>query len=115
MKIDVEGMEHKVLEGARKLINKNRPIIYAEANFVQDYVKMERVLESMEYVYWETYGISPTHLFLPLESVTQKAMLAKNAANLALLQLHNSMEKQQSFTNFALDSIYQAINSLRQN
>ena len=29
MKIDVEGMEHKVLEGAHKLINKNRPIICA--------------------------------------------------------------------------------------
>lgn len=113
MKIDVEGMEHKVLEGARKLINKNRPIIYAEANFVQDYVKMERVLDSLDYVYWDTFEPSPTHLFLPMESVSEKQIAARNASKLALLQLHHSMEKQQSFTNFALDSIYQAINSLR--
>jgi FkbM family methyltransferase len=36
MKIDVEGMEVKVLEGAEKLIKSHSPIIYAECNSAQD-------------------------------------------------------------------------------
>ncbi|TLD83503.1 FkbM family methyltransferase [Helicobacter sp. MIT 11-5569] len=114
MKIDVEGMEHKVLDGARKLIAKNRPIIYAEANFVQDFVKVERMLESMEYVCWDTFGYSPTHLFLPLESVSEKQIAAKNAAKLAILQLHHSAYKQESFTNSAFDTIYKEIITIKQ-
>ncbi|MCI5968529.1 FkbM family methyltransferase [Helicobacter sp.] len=115
MKIDVEGMEHKVLEGARKLIAKNRPLIYAEALFVQDFVRVERILEGMEYVCWDTFGVSPTHLFLPLESVSEKQIAAKNAAKLALVQLHHSGEKQASFTNLAFDAIYKEIVELKQN
>ena len=114
MKIDVEGMEHKVLDGARKLITKNRPLIYAEANFVQDFVKIDRILEGMEYVCWDTFGMSPTHLFVSLESVSEKQIVAKNAAKLALLQLHHSGEKQVSFTNLAFDTIYKAIVELKQ-
>lgn len=47
IKIDVEGMEMEVLEGATGLINRNRPLIYIEAclgtqNKVREWVKNNR-------------------------------------------------------------------------
>jgi FkbM family methyltransferase len=48
VKIDVEGMELEVLQGAAKTIQKNRPIVLAEAIKV-DQLKLKAALEGMGY------------------------------------------------------------------
>ena len=88
VKIDVEGMEAKVLRGMKKLIEKNRPIIYAEANYVKDFLAIDRVLSGFNYVHWDIFGVSPTHLYYPLEKLNLNQMLQKNLSNSAMLRLY---------------------------
>jgi FkbM family methyltransferase len=49
MKIDVEGMEPVVLEGASDLIKNSRPVIFAEAATVPEFAAVCRVLQRLHY------------------------------------------------------------------
>ncbi|WP_037368041.1 FkbM family methyltransferase [Selenomonas ruminantium] len=49
MKIDVEGMEQNVLQGARKTIEKYRPVIYMEADRPQKREKLLAYTKSLGY------------------------------------------------------------------
>ena len=49
MKIDVEGFENEVLLGARKIIERDKPIIYLEADREDKLVELERTLEMLGY------------------------------------------------------------------
>src|SRR5690554_2481776 len=64
MEIDVEGMELDVLEGARKLIQRDKPLIYIEAQSVTDFESHSRFLESFGYFYLSTFNATPTHVYL---------------------------------------------------
>lgn len=88
VKIDIEGMESKALKGMKELIKKNRPIIYAEANFVEDFLKIDRILNEFNYVHWDIFGNSPTHLYYPIEKLNLNQMLQKNLSNIAGLKLY---------------------------
>ena len=58
IKIDVEGMEVEVLEGARRLIQECKPFLYVENNTVEGSETILRKLASLNYrSYWaiETY------------------------------------------------------------
>ncbi|MBD5164983.1 FkbM family methyltransferase [Helicobacter sp.] len=85
IKIDVEGMEEKVLLGARETIAKNRPLIYAEAINQNAYLSIDEVLDSLGYIYYKTFNATPTHLYVPQENISEKEMLkimlSKNAFN----------------------------------
>jgi FkbM family methyltransferase len=50
MKIDVEGMESAVLEGARRPIRRSLPVIFAEAATAEEYAAVCHVLRSLGYV-----------------------------------------------------------------
>jgi FkbM family methyltransferase len=52
LKIDVEGMEYSVLEGARQQIAKHRPFIYAENDRKANSADLIRLLTEMEYTLW---------------------------------------------------------------
>ncbi|MCI5968560.1 FkbM family methyltransferase [Helicobacter sp.] len=109
IKIDVEGMEHKVIGGGAKLIEKNRPIIYLEGNTFPELSRSSRILEKMNYVCWDSFDEAPTHLFLPLEMVSEREMLVRCMTKLALNHVGNSPVKQNTWANFAFDEIYKAI------
>jgi len=55
MKIDVEGMEYDVIEGAERTIKKHHPIIFYE-HIKCDRVKVEHLLRSYGYSTFETLG-----------------------------------------------------------
>ncbi|EKF41297.1 FkbM family methyltransferase [Nitratireductor indicus C115] len=71
MKIDVEGMEIDVLEGASELVRRDRPLLYVECLNEQDFQNIRDWLEPFDYCYWDTFNATPTHLFVRGESVTE--------------------------------------------
>jgi FkbM family methyltransferase len=55
IKIDVEGMEKKVLQGARKFIDIFQPTLYVENDKIDKSVDLIRYIKSMGYIpYWHT-------------------------------------------------------------
>lgn len=77
MKIDVEGMELDVLQGAVNLIKNARPLIYIECLDQQHFREIFNWLSGAGYVYWDTFNASPTHLFYPSEKVGLDEKLAR--------------------------------------
>jgi FkbM family methyltransferase len=62
MKIDVEGFEREVLLGAKKLIKKNKPIIYIEAwnkEYLDDILD---ILSPIGYNIQQRFNATPTYL-----------------------------------------------------
>jgi FkbM family methyltransferase len=52
IKIDVEGMESKVLKGAKKTIARCRPILYVENNTVEESTEILQTLNDLGYDCW---------------------------------------------------------------
>ncbi|MEE3777454.1 FkbM family methyltransferase, partial [Campylobacter sp. CX2-4080-23] len=78
VKIDVEGMECNVLNGAKKLIAKDRPLLYIEAINMDSFKNISYILNDLNYVYWDTFNATPTHLFLPKETLCEKDILTNS-------------------------------------
>ncbi|EAK9994286.1 FkbM family methyltransferase [Campylobacter lari] len=76
LKIDVEGMETKVLNGAINTIKKHRPFLYIEAINNVEFKKINIILEKLDYVYWNTFNATPTHLYYPKEQLKDKDILS---------------------------------------
>ncbi|MDE7196640.1 MAG: FkbM family methyltransferase, partial [Helicobacter sp.] len=83
IKIDVEGMEDKVLRGAQNLIEKNRPILYLEAQRFEEFKRIDRILFKMRYVHWDLFGGALTHLYLPREHVSDEDLHVKMLSSIA--------------------------------
>ncbi len=65
IKMDVEGHEYEVLKGAKKLINDNFPMIYAELKEVQQFKMISEFLFGMGYVIaYAEEGALPNFLFV---------------------------------------------------
>ncbi len=52
LKVDVEGMESEVLEGARQLIGRHRPILYVENDRKEKSNGLIRLIEDLGYAMW---------------------------------------------------------------
>lgn len=80
MKIDVEGYEAKVLKGAKKTINKFRPILYVENNREETSRATIETLLDLGYDCWwhflEYYN--PDNFFKNKKNVFEKAQLETN-------------------------------------
>lgn len=75
VKIDVEGMEMAVLRGAERLIARDRPALYIEASTESEFREVSSFLSKRGYLFWDTFNATPTHAFIPAETVTQDARL----------------------------------------
>lgn len=78
IKIDVEGMECNVLNGAKNLIAKDRPLLYVEAINMDSFKNISYILNDLNYVYWDTFNATPTHLFFPKETICEKDILTNS-------------------------------------
>jgi FkbM family methyltransferase len=64
LKIDVEGMEHSVLQGAQDTLARCRPILYVENDREDRSDQLIRLLDSLEYnLYWHTPPLFNPHNF----------------------------------------------------
>ncbi len=53
IKIDVEGMEHKVISGAQQLIAKHKPFLYVENDRLDKSAALIELMQSLDYrLYW---------------------------------------------------------------
>lgn len=77
LKIDVEGMELAVLEGAQALIARDRPLLYVECISEKAFRGIAGWLGERGYVHWDTFNATPTHLFVPGETVSLEQRLAR--------------------------------------
>ena len=65
IKIDVEGMELDVLEGAKRLIESDRPCLFIESHNEDQFCAIHAFLEKWGYVYWRSFNATPTNWFAP--------------------------------------------------
>jgi predicted RNA methylase len=64
IKIDVEGMEPLVLRGARRLLRKSRPVVFAEATTDEHHEALFAVMRELKYEPTErVFNRSPTYEF----------------------------------------------------
>jgi FkbM family methyltransferase len=77
LKIDVEGMELDVLSGAAGLIERDRPLIFVECIDERGFREVSRWLDAQGYTYWDTYNATPTHQFLPAETVSPERRVSR--------------------------------------
>ena len=67
IKIDVEGMELDVLEGAKRLIESSKPNLFIESQDEEQFLAVHDTLWQWGYVYWSTFNATPTNWFIPLD------------------------------------------------
>lgn len=77
IKIDVEGMELDVLQGGEALLMADRPLVYVECADLTHFNEVAGWLAERGYVHWDTFNATPTHLFLPGESVALEDNIAR--------------------------------------
>jgi FkbM family methyltransferase len=77
IKIDVEGMELDVLNGAKALLRRDRPLVYVECLTEKEFWAVGKLLESQGYSHWDTFNVSPTHLFRPGETLSTDDRLSR--------------------------------------
>lgn len=75
IKVDVEGMELAVLQGARHLLQEHRPLLYVECATLEDFAAVNAFLVELGYGYWATFNATPTHLFVPPGHASAEARL----------------------------------------
>lgn len=64
IKIDVEGMGLEVLKGSQKLLTKDKPIIYIEAETEEEFKIITNFLSQFKYKPIMRFNATPTYLFI---------------------------------------------------
>jgi FkbM family methyltransferase len=65
IKIDAEGMELEILHGARRTIERARPVLCIEASTGSAYEKVLDFLAARSFLPIEVHNFTPTHTFVP--------------------------------------------------
>lgn len=68
LKVDVEGMELDVLQGAEKLIEKHKPAVSVECATYSEFDEIKSWMESRGYYVFDVFNFTPTFVFLNRES-----------------------------------------------
>lgn len=84
LKIDVEGMEIAVLEGAAALLERDRPVVACECLERKDFDRISELMDSAGYVACNVFNASPTYVFLPIDELTQRSDLLSLVASSVL-------------------------------
>lgn len=67
IKMDVEGMEPVVLDGARRLLRRSRPIVFAEAGTAPEYYAVRQAMKRHGYIpTGRVFNATPTYEFVPV-------------------------------------------------
>lgn len=66
IKVDVEGAELAVLQGARVLLQRDRPLLFVECGSVKEFRDVAAFLTDLGYSMQGTYNETPTHAFAPI-------------------------------------------------
>lgn len=83
IKIDVEGMELAVLQGAEKRIAADRPLLYVECIDQASFRAIDQWMVAHGYAYWDTFNATPTHLYLPNERSTLDQRMSRLQSRVA--------------------------------
>jgi FkbM family methyltransferase len=81
IKIDVEGMEGDVLDGAEELITRNLPIIAVECFTNKTYLQISAKLRSQGYFPAQVFNATPTFIFISSKNSKHLQGLEKLLAN----------------------------------
>ncbi len=88
LKIDVEGMELDVLQGARKTLTAHKPTICCEVASHKNLAEVRAYLEAFGYVSIESFCYTPTHFFVHVEVAEQLettlSIVSRLSSNIAL-------------------------------
>lgn len=102
IKIDVEGMERAVVEGALDLIKRDRPYVVAEAATAAEFRDIDMVLVDAGYIPVAVFGSTATYLYSPAEKYTgvekgliigMRRAVISNAELKSLVQAHRETRK----------------------
>lgn len=72
LKIDVEGFETDVLRGARKLLDRERPLVVVECITPQAFQKVSELLEAADYLPCDIFCTTPTLVFAHKEAAAAR-------------------------------------------
>lgn len=75
LKVDVEGMELAVLQGAERMLRTWHPYIFVEAHGRSQLAAIAAHLSSIGYIIDRRYGLSPTYLFSALDQANRQKQL----------------------------------------
>ncbi|MGF1462339.1 MAG: FkbM family methyltransferase [Maricaulaceae bacterium] len=84
VKIDVEGMELEVLQGAQALIDRDHPIIACEIWKAEDFNNIADYLFNFGYIAFGVYNPTPTHVFRYISDDAERARMNDAQRHLAL-------------------------------
>ncbi|MBZ0263968.1 FkbM family methyltransferase [bacterium] len=59
IKVDVEGFEDKVLEGAKNTLATKRPVIFLEVNYDGPYQRLTEIFDEQDYTYFQLTDSGP--------------------------------------------------------
>lgn len=90
IKIDVEGMELKVLQGAEKTIRRCRPLIYVESN---DPRQLTRQMGWLGYKQFDVFNKTPTYGYEPLKETIDVVPATTPLKLSAVIMAHPKRER----------------------
>ena len=78
LKIDVEGMDVDVLQGALAIIERDRPVISCEASQAEEIRRLDQLAVEIGYSYLARYNATATWVLLPARTPIEQVVLERH-------------------------------------